>query len=71
MVKKVNNPVSPNHYKMGSVECIHAIKAALTEEEFKGFCKGNVIKYLWREKHKNGQEDLKKARFYLERIIND
>jgi hypothetical protein len=57
----------PNHYNDGSIECIDAIQAALTEEEFIGFCKGNAMKYIWREQWKNGMEDLQKAAWYLNR----
>jgi hypothetical protein len=59
---------SPPHYRQGDIECIDAIRSALTDEEFRGYVKGNAIKYLWREKHKGGDEDLKKAAWYLSRI---
>ena len=59
---------SPPHYRQGDIECIDAIRAALTEEEFRGYVKGNSMKYLWREKHKGGDQDLKKAVWYLNRI---
>lgn len=52
-------------YNAGSIECIDAIEAALTPEEFRGFLKGNVIKYAWRERHKGGAESMKKAQWYL------
>ena len=55
----------PPHYMQGSVECIEAIRAALTPEEFRGYCKGNVLKYVWREQHKGGVESLRKAEWYL------
>lgn len=58
---------SPPHYTHGDIECIDAIRAALTPEEFRGYLKGNVIKYVWRERHKGGDESLDKARWYLER----
>jgi Protein of unknwon function (DUF3310). len=58
----------PLHYTSGSIECIDAIRAALTPEEFRGFCKGNVIKYTWRERIKGGDESLKKAEWYLKRL---
>jgi len=60
----------PAHYTAGKVECIDAIEAAtegLTGIE--AVCTGNVIKYVWRWKRKNGVEDLKKARWYLEKLI--
>jgi hypothetical protein len=60
----VNNPP---HYTKGEIECIDAIKAALTPEEFAGFCKGNALKYVWRERHKGGPESLAKAVWYLDR----
>lgn len=63
--KEVDNPA---HYQ-GNVECIDAIASALTTEEFKGFLKGNIIKYTWREKQKNGITDLKKAEWYISRLI--
>ena len=57
---------SPPHYRQGDIECIDAIRSALTPEEFRGFCKGNVIKYTWRERHKAGDDDLSKAGDYLD-----
>jgi hypothetical protein len=67
----MHDPVnSPIHYVDGNgVECIDAIEASMSTEEFKGFLKGNVQKYVWRYSQKNGAEDLKKAKWYLERLI--
>lgn len=59
----------PDHYRQGEIECIDAIAAALTPDEFCGYCKGNVLKYVWRERHKGSLESLKKARWYLDRLI--
>ena len=59
----------PSHYTDGGIECIEAIEAALTNEEFRGYCKGNCMKYIWREKHKGGTESLKEAQWYLDRLI--
>lgn len=60
----------PSHYADGVVECIEAIEASLTREAFLGYCKGNSVKYLWRwEKKINPVEDLKKARWYLNKMI--
>lgn len=56
-------------YNAGSIECVDAIEAALTPEEFRGFLKGNVIKYAWRERHKGGAESMKKAQWYLAKWI--
>jgi len=59
----------PMHYAAGNIECIDAIEAQLSPEEFRGYLKGNIIKYLWREKHKGGVESLKKAQWYLTKLI--
>lgn len=59
----------PAHYNQGSIECIEAMKIVLTPEEFRGYLKGNVFKYLWREKDKNGNEDLRKGKSYYDRLI--
>jgi len=59
----------PMHYAAGSIECIDAIEAQLSAEEFRGYLKGNIIKYLWREKHKGGKESLKKAQWYLNKLL--
>lgn len=68
MTDNVNNP---EHYNQGDIECIDAIQAALTPEEFRGYCKGNVIKYVWRERLKGGNESLAKAQWYLERAAQE
>lgn len=60
---------SPSHYTQGAIETIDYIESNLSSEEFCGGCKMNVLKYVSREKHKNGLEDLKKARWYLDRLI--
>lgn len=60
---------APEHYTASSIECIEAIEAQLSPEEYKGFLKGNVAKYVWREKKKGGTESLRKARWYLDRLI--
>ena len=59
----------PPHYRQGDIECIDAIKSALTEEEFRGYCKGNALKYIWRERYKGGYQDLEKANWYLARTV--
>jgi len=61
--------INPSHYKTGAIECIDAIKSALTEEEYRGYLKGNIIKYTWRERMKGAKESLQKAAWYLERLI--
>jgi hypothetical protein len=59
----------PEHYNQGQIECIDAMKIVLTPEEFRGYLKGNVFKYLWREKDKNGNEDLRKGKSYYDWLI--
>lgn len=61
----------PPHYTAGGIECIDAIKAALTPEEFAGYCKGNLIKYAWRERHKGGLQSLEKGQWYLQKLIDN
>jgi hypothetical protein len=70
MENQTDNVNHPQHYTNGKVECIDGIEAA-TEglTGFEGYCTGNAIKYLWRWKHKNGAEDLKKAKWYIERLL--
>ena len=65
----MTDAINPQHYQKGGVECIDAIEASMTEEAFKGFLKGNCIKYLYRYENKNGAEDLKKAQWYLSRLL--
>ena len=65
----VDNVNNPKHYGQGDIECIDYIKDILTDEELIGYYRGNVAKYLHRWRYKNGVEDLKKARWYLEALI--
>ena len=64
------DPVNaPAHYNQGDIECIDAIRASMTEHAFRGYLKGNVLKYLWRYEHKNAPvEDLRKATWYLKKL---
>ena len=60
----------PHHYNTGNVECIEAIQESMDKAEFKGYLKGNIFKYVWRYEYKNKPvEDLRKAKWYLERLI--
>jgi hypothetical protein len=69
---KHSNPVTkPDHYNKGAIEAIEAIRASMHPQEYKGYLKGNCLKYLWRYEYKNGLEDLKKARVYLEWLIKE
>jgi hypothetical protein len=67
MEKKDN--INPQHYKNKPKETIERIKDNLTESEFKGYLKGNIMKYLDRYENKNGVEDLDKANWYLSKLI--
>ena len=60
---------SPSHYTKGGIECISAIKASMTADGFCDYCKGNVLKYLWRWRDKGGVQDLEKAKVYLDWLI--
>ena len=63
---------SPNHYTAGGIEVIDVLKAKMTESEFKGFLRGNVIKYLLRAELKgNEEQDYQKAKWYLERLLRE
>ena len=63
----VNNP---SHYNQAGIETIDAIRAA-TGEGFEYYLQGNILKYLWRYRYKNGVEDLKKAEWYLKVLIEE
>ena len=59
----------PDHYTHGDIECIDAMQAAAGSEGVKSFCQLSCFKYLWRFQYKNGVEDLKKAKWYLDKLI--
>ena len=62
--------INPSHYKNGAVECIDALEAATVGKTgIEAVCTSNVIKYLWRYEAKNGLEDVKKAKWYLDKLI--
>lgn len=63
--------INPQHYKAGKVECIEALESATTHKQgIEAVCVANVIKYLWRYEAKGGVQDVKKAKWYLERLIS-
>lgn len=68
----MSDPVNhPRHYKQGDIECIDAIKSAVTgAPPFEAVCVANVLKYVWRYRAKNGLTDLHKARWYLDALIS-
>lgn len=62
----------PQHYTQGGIECIECIKAAVTNKVgIEAVCVANVIKYLFRYEEKNGIEDVRKAKFYIERLLKE
>lgn len=62
----------PSHYTQGGIECIDALKAAtVSKMGIEAICTANAIKYLWRYEEKNGVEDVKKARWYIDRLIKE
>lgn len=67
---KIDMVDSPPHYNNTEIECIEAIAAA-TGDGFEYYLQGNIMKYLWRYRYKNGSEDLKKARWYLNKLITE
>ena len=67
---EVNHPTHYNHNKHG-IECIQAIQASMSDEEFRGYLKGNSIKYLWRYNYKGKpKQDLSKAQWYLNKLLS-
>ena len=63
--------INPNHYKVGGIETFDILKAKLSRQELEGFCKGNVLKYITRADHKDKVDDLKKCRWYLDKLIEE
>ena len=62
----------PKHYTQGGIECIECIKAAVTNKVgIEAVCVANVIKYLFRYEEKNGIEDVRKAKWYIERLLKE
>ena len=62
----------PSHYTQGGIECIDALKAAtVSKTGIEAICTANAIKYLWKYEEKNGIEDVKKARWYIDRLIKE
>ena len=69
MTDQVNHP---DHYTQGDIECIDAMEACTTREEFQGYLRLACLKYLWRCNYKGKRlQDLEKARWYLDKLIED
>lgn len=61
---------SPSHYTQGGIECIEAIESAVVNKSgLEAFLVGNVIKYLWRYEAKGGTQDIEKAKWYLNKLL--
>ena len=69
-MKKYDNVNNPKHYNKHGIECIDAIQASMSDKEFLGYLKANVLKYMWRYDYKGKPlEDLQKAQWYLDKLI--
>lgn len=63
--------INPDHYKVGGIETIEYLQAKLSPEEFRGYCRGNALKYLSRAGHKDdAAQEYRKAIWYIERLLN-
>lgn len=69
--KAKRDNINPDYYGVGGIETFEFLKAKLSPSQLAGFCKGNVIKYLARADNKGKVEDLKKARWYLDKLIEE
>lgn len=63
-----DNVNHPDHYNSYSREVIDTLQGSMTPDEFKGYLKGNIMKYITRYQFKNGVEDLKKAKWYIKKL---
>lgn len=66
----MSNVENPKHYTQGNIECIEALEAATVNKKgIEAVCVANIIKYLWRYENKNGIEDVMKADWYLQKLL--
>jgi hypothetical protein len=65
----IDNVNHPQHYTHGGIETIDYLQAKMTQEQFEGYLVGNILKYVSRYPHKNGIEDLRKAQWYLNKLL--
>ena len=68
MWQPIDNVNHPSHYNQGGIECIDAMVAAFGKEAVENFCLCNAFKYVWRNRDKNGFEDIDKAIWYLNKV---
>jgi hypothetical protein len=67
----MKDAINPDHYKVGGIEAIDYVKAKLSPEEYRGYLRGNALKYLSRAGHKDDTtQDYKKAQWFIERLIS-
>ena len=67
---KKKDMINPDHYKVHANECIDEIRAMLTPEEFRGFLKGNFLKYRYRTGHKDDPEqEAQKSDWYMNKLM--
>lgn len=64
-----DNVKTPPHYTSGKIECHQAIREMLGDEGYEAWCRGNVIKYMWRYPMKNGVEDIEKAQTFIDMLL--
>ena len=68
----MKDTINPSHYNHGEVECIDALKAATVNKiGIEAVCVANIIKYLWRYETKGGMDDIRKAQWYLNKLIEE
>jgi|TARA_R110000744_G_scaffold1213_10_gene4282 hypothetical protein len=66
-----NTPINPSHYKAGGMEVMDIMEEKLTVAALRGYLQGNILKYLFRYEYKDGLQDLRKAEWYLKRLITN
>jgi hypothetical protein len=69
VVRHYDNVNHPSHYTQGGIETIDYLQAKLPIDEFVGYLKGNILKYMSRANMKNGAEDYKKAQWYMNKLV--
>lgn len=70
MAVEKDNVNHPSHY-IGKYECIDVMEDVFGKDALKTFCVMNAFKYLYRFQHKNGVEDIEKARWYLDKYLEE
>ena len=64
-----DNVNHPSHYETGKFECFDVMREVLGDDSVKDFCIANTFKYIYRHKRKNGVEDIKKAKWYIDKYL--